>query len=112
MSEIKIKFLGLGYKNMNQANIYIYDELKKLIYSGQTYNGELIIKLKKNKIYKICAYTNDEIINNIIYTNKNIYCFSFNRSLIRLSRTITFILTDYYYNLPIERGELILWQKQ
>ena len=25
--------------------------------------------------------------------------------------SITFLLTDYYYNLPIERGELILWQR-
>ena len=113
MKKIKIKFFGLGYKNNNQANILIYDECN-LIYSGQTYNGELEINLNRNKIYRICAYVEDEMIDGVIYTNKDIHCFSFNRSLIKVQegRPITFILTDYYYNLPIEKGELILWQEQ
>lgn len=44
-----------------------------------------------------------------IYTNMNNYIFSFNNTV---NRTITLFLKDYYYNLPIERGEIVLWQNK
>lgn len=110
MSEIIICFNGLGYYKYCQANILLYDNLNNLVYSGQTYNGKIKITVRKNSIYKIIASIDDEIIDTYIYVNGNDkYCFSFKRS--NIYNPITFILTDYYYNLPIERGELIIWQK-
>ena len=109
MNEIIIFFRGLGYHNICQANILLYDDLNNLVYSGKTYNGKLKIRLNDN-IYRMIASINNEIIDTNIYVNgNNKYCFNFKRSIIYNS--ITFILTDYYYNLPIERGELLIWQK-
>lgn len=110
MKEITLIFNGLGYHSICQANILLYDNLNNLIYEGKTYNGQLKIKLKRNSLYKIVVYINNELIETYIYTINDKYCFSFNRSIIKYN-SITFILTDYYYNLPIERGELILWQR-
>ena len=110
MKEITLIFNGLGYYKYCQANILLYDNLNNLIYNGQTYNGKLKLKVEKNTIYKMIAYIDNEMIEKYIYTINNKYCFSFNRNIIKYN-PITFILTDYYYNLPIERGELIIWQR-
>ena len=53
-------------------------------------------------------FLNKTITTNI-YTNSNKYIFSVFNSI--YSRIITFSLKDYYYNIPIEKGEIILWQK-
>lgn len=71
----------------------------------------MYICLIENAIYKIVAKSNNETLVTFIYINKDNYIFSFKSSI--YGRTITFLLTDYYYsNLRIERGEIILWQKQ
>lgn len=114
MKEIKLKFYGLGIGNNYQADIKIYDNYGNLVYDGQTYNGCLIICLEECKRYKLIANSCGDIINVCFYVyNNDIYNFFFNRSYInRNSNSITLILTDYYYkNLPIEEGELILWQR-
>lgn len=108
MKETIIRFSGLGYHNYYQANIFIYDSLNKLIYSKKTYNGMIKIKLC-NKLYRVVAKIPNEIIDTYIYGNGN-YCLNFKRGSI--NNIITFILKDYYYNLPIERGKIILWQRQ
>ena len=107
--EVEFIFKGLGINNKNQANILLYDEFNNLIYDGQTYNGILNICLKKG-LYKLIANTCNERIEKYIYINNNKYVFYFKRSIIN-NNSITLILTDYYYNLPIEKGELIIWQK-
>ena len=111
--EIELKFFGLGINNNNQANVLIYDDLGNLIYDGQTYNGSLYICLNKNKAYRLIASICNEIIDTYFYVNNYKYNFYFNRSLLYLNNnSITLLLTDYNYkNLPIEKGELILWQK-
>ena len=110
MKNVKLKFYGLGYNEYFQATICIYDD-NKLIYDGQTYNGLLCICLGQNKKYKIIAKSlNEALIRYIYVDNIDNYYFFFNRSLIN-TMPITFTLKDYYYNLPIERGELILWQR-
>ena len=110
MKNVKLKFYGLGYNEYFQATICIYDD-NKLIYEGQTYNGLLCICLGQNKKYKIIATTLNEVLEKYLYIgNMDIYYFFFNRSIIS-NRTVTFALKDYYYNLPIERGKLILWQR-
>jgi len=112
MKEVTLKFIGTGYKDIYQANIKIYDMNNKLIYDCYTYNGYINIYLKECCYYKVNATLNDEILNGAIYINKDMYTFIFNRSYISNSTITTFILTDYNYNnLPIEKGELILWQR-
>ena len=107
---IKIKFIGIGINDNNQAKVIIYDSIGNIIYEGLTYNGELCINLFKNTTYKICALFYNERIVRYIYTNTCEYIFMFNHSTVS-RRTITFLLKDYYYNLPIERGKIILWQR-
>ncbi|MBR1413712.1 MAG: hypothetical protein IJ574_03485 [Bacilli bacterium] len=116
MKEIKLKFSGLGYCNINQACVDIYDECNKKICSGKTYNSVLKVKLKCNKLYKLVATSKYERINRNFYVNQynNCYCFAFPNSLVRnnQSRIVTLLLSDYYYdNMPIAKGEIILWQK-
>ena len=107
---INMIFIGTGYKDIYQAYIKIYDINNNLITECYTYNGCINICLNKNSYYKIIARLDNDILNGVIYTNQTLYKFIFNRSYI--SNITTFILTDYnYYNLPIEKGELILWQK-
>lgn len=103
--KVKLFFLGLGYKNYNQANVKIYD-CNNLIYEGLTYNNILELCLEKDKIYTLKAISNNRIIYTNFYTNRDSYIFNFNN----LDNSITFILKDDY-GYPIERGELILWQK-
>ena len=107
--KIILKFLNVGIKNKYQANIKIYDGNKKIIES-KTYNGEICLTLEKNKIYGIKATFLNNIINTYFYTNSDLFIFKFTTNEI-LARTIILSLTDYYYNIPIERGEIILWQR-
>lgn len=107
--EVILKFYGLGINNNHQASVFIY-EGDNLIYEGLTYNGYITCFLKPYHIYNIKASFNGHRIYQTIYINKNEYIFYFPGSYINNIRTITFLVTDYYYNLPIE-GELILWQR-
>lgn len=113
MKEVKLKFYGLGINDNYQAKISIYDSYDNLVYEGYTYDGYLIICLEANKSYKLIAKSCGEVIITKFYINKNYeYLFFFGRSLFIPIRNITLLLTDYYYdNLPISKGELILWQK-
>ncbi len=106
--KIKIKILNLGLKNKYQAHVKIYDD-KNIIFDGYTYNGEIELCLDSCKVYRIEAYFMFERLNFLFYTNTNYFVFAFNQPF--NNNTITFSLIDYYYNLPIEKGELILWQK-
>lgn len=114
MKEITFIFNGLGYGSHYQADVFIYDK-NNLIYEGKTYNGSISINLQKHRKYKLMAKFFNSYLTYCFYVDKDMkYKLSFNHSIIDLSRTnsITFLLTDYYYdNLPIERGELILWPR-
>ena len=116
MKYIYLRFIGLGYNDINQACIKIYDNNNNLIISKYSYNGYIKVCLKVNNIYRVYVSSYNEVINKYFYVNNyNInYVFAFNRSIFTQSNNlITFLLTDYYYNnLPIEKGNLILWQKQ
>ena len=110
---LKLKFIGLGYNSYYQASVVIYDMFGNLVFSGQTYNGIIYVQLKPCHAYKIIARSKFEELNITLYVNKCEYTFLFNNSkIIENDQTITFILTDYYYNnLKIEKGDLILWQR-
>ena len=107
--KIILKFLGVGINNKYQANVKIYYNGKEIVKS-KTYNGEICLTLEKNKIYKLEATFLNNIIDTYFYTNSNLFVFNFMPTEI-VSRTIILSLTDYYYNIPIEKGEIILWQK-
>ena len=110
MKKIKLIFIGLGYNNYNQACINIYDCNNKLIYKGITYNNEIELCLEECDVYKIVAISNSiKLVTSFFVNNNSRYIFNLNIN----NNPITFILTDLNYkNLPIERGELLLWQKQ
>ncbi len=108
MKKIVFKFIGLGCKNYLQANIKIIDNNKNIIYDEETYNGKICLCLEEGNSYLLIARKNDMEIRRAIYINSKINKFIFSFYNYRL---ITFLLKDYYYNLPIKRGKLILWQK-
>lgn len=107
-------FPGLGYKNINQANILIYNK-NNLVCSDRTYNGRLKVCLKTNNIYKIYVESKYENKSYSVYisTYYSKYTLPLNSSYICNNKSVTFLLTDLNYdNLPIEKGMIILWQKQ
>lgn len=107
---IKIKFIGLGLNDKYQARVKVYDYNNCLIFDNNSYNGYIVVNVMPNKLYKVVAtFYNDIIITNI-YSNKSIYYLVFNHA--KYIPFVTLLLKDYYYNLPIEEGELILWQRQ
>jgi hypothetical protein len=108
---MKIKFAGLGIENEYQAYVKVYDG-DELVFEGFTVNGEVCLHLKKNKVYRVWAKFFDEVINTSIYTSDCDYVLFFEHSILEPPlepQTVTFLLRDFYYDIPIERGEIILW---
>ena len=107
MKNITIKFIDYA---MGNISVTIYDG-ENIIYEGYTCNNKINLNLKECKAYRIVASSYYGLLNSSFYvTSDNIYYFSINPVI--NNDSITFYLTDYYYdNLPIERGEIILWQK-
>lgn len=99
MKKIRLKFL-----NANKVYVKIFD-CNYIVYEGLVCN-EKELCLEESKAYKITAISNNTKLVTSFYVNDN------NNYYFNLNRIITLLLRDYYYNLPIERGELILWQKQ
>ena len=110
MKRIKLEFLGLGYNNYNQACIDIYDCNNNLIFEGITFNNEIVLCLYDCNVYKLVALSNNtRLVTSFFVNNTSKYIFDLSIN----NNPITFKLKDSYYeNLPIERGELLLWQKQ
>ena len=103
-----IKFIGTGYNNHYQAHIKILNK-NILVYEGITYNGEINICLEEGIIYKIEVYFIKKEIYYLYISKNKKYTFVLDNALYK---TITISLVDFYYNLPIEKGEMILWQRQ
>ncbi len=106
MKKVIFKFIGLGFNNFHQAYIKVYDNNKNILYDTKTYNGKAMLCLKENESYLLIARVKNKVLKKVIFINKktNRFIFSF------YNRIITFLLRDEYYNLPIKKGELILWQ--
>lgn len=104
-----LRFIGAGYNNTYQVKIKIYHN-NELIFEGITYNGKIEVCLKENEIYKIETCFLNKITSTYLYVRKkSIYTFILEHTLYK---TITISLVDFYYNLPIKRGEIFLWQRQ
>ena len=103
---ITIRVLGTGINDFYQAKVQIYYN-DSLINEGTTYNGIITFCLDKNKVYKIVTILNNNKKVTNIYNNTDYYVI--NNCIVRNNsneRIITFLLTDYNYNLPIMKGEL------
>ncbi len=110
---IRIKFLGVIY----QVKVVIFDECDELVYSGQTSQGYVDVLLCPGKVYKLMASMPCEMFTTYFYvSNRKMYCFMFPSlymsDVLDDGNKVTLFLTDYFYpNLPIERGEITLWQR-
>lgn len=111
MKNINLIFLGIDNNSKFQPYVLISDN-NNIIFKGYSSNGKIRLCLKNNHGYRICIKLYNNFINTSFYVSNsyNNYYFNLNTSY-RRSRNITFILRDYYYNLLINKGELILWQK-
>ena len=118
MKYVTLRFIGVGYNNLYQAKVIVYDNKGCLVASGTTYNGTITFCLREKYFYNVVATFCNEKINKYFYiNNNNNYIFVFNHAYMKQNmpsqRIITFLLNDANYaNLPIEKGEIILWQKQ
>ncbi len=115
MKRIKIIFSGVGCSSRYQVFVKIYDVNNILVFSGYTHKGFIIAELEVGEVYSIIATSYNDKLSGSFYLSKNKdkYYFVLPSSIHEDNlNTITFLLTDYNYdNLPIERGELILWQE-
>ena len=117
MKKVELIFNGLGYNDILQADIIIYNISNEILYQCKTYNGRAIVYLESDSNYIVIAKSNVGIIKKYFYltNNCNKYIFSFDRCILHrnISRVIAFHLTDKNYkNLPIMKGMITLWQKQ
>ena len=111
MKKIIIRIIGLNCIDLNKTIIKIYNSNKKNVYKGITKNGIVNLSLNNNEAYKVCIFSSIETISTSILVTNN--C---NEYIILASNNkyykSTFLLTDAnYLGLPIEKGEIILWQK-
>lgn len=104
--KLVIKCFMCNTIDIYEYNIRIYDKHKRLIYESPTKDGKLVLNLKKD-LYIIKVNFKNNLLCRVIYCNRKCNCinFYFERNI-----PITIKLVDKYYNLPIEKGELILWQ--
>lgn len=114
IKKVSLKFIGTGINNIMQASVDIYHN-NNLVYSKKTYNGNLEVFLEEGNPYKIIAKTSKDTLSGAFYVSANNlnFVFIFSSSIYRTDiKTITFLLTDANYNnLPIQEGEMFIWQK-
>ena len=112
MNNVTFHFNGVTNNILYQVKVNIYDN-NILVCSGTTIGGCISFCLVKNKAYIIEARLLRYYLCTSFYVNNNINDLYFNINCNYIyNRRIIFNLRDSYYNIPIERGELILWQKQ
>ena len=107
---IKLRFIGLGKDNKYQAFVKIYDDDNNLIFDNYTYDGYIIVNVVPNRVYRLVATFFSNTIITGFYSNRCEYTYIFSHAI--YNRPITLSIEDYYYNLPIEKGVITLWQRQ
>lgn len=114
IKKVKLKFIGTGIGSCYQASVIIYDKSGNIVFQGKTYNGKLTLYLKNNSAYRLVALLYGKLVKNVFYVNNSNekYIFYFKQNKPPYFRTITFFLKDANYdNLPIMKGEMVLWKK-
>ena len=113
MKNVTIRLLGVG-NSIFQPEVVIYDDSGCIVYSGCAYNGMVHVMLCCNKCYKVVVKSCLAQCITIIYIGKpTVYSINLNSCCQINRRIITFLLSDENYsNLPIEKGQVILWQRQ
>ena len=114
LKNIQLRIIGTGYNNYYQAIVNIYDKNNHLICSKMTYNGVLNVCLKTSTCYFLIIKWGCSTLKKVIYIGAKPlrYTIVLNHAIIKQNH-ITFVLTDQFYdNLPIKKGKVILWQKQ
>lgn len=115
LREIKIRIQGTGINNICQAYVCIYNSCGGLVYEGWTYNGCVCVKLNTQEGYTIIIKSHNGIKRASFYVDCYTQCYAFSTYELRNPQDdlVTFLLTDLNYdNLPIMKGEIILWQNQ
>lgn len=118
-NKVKIKCRVFDSIDIYKYNIKIYDLDNRLIYCENTDEmGIVYFEPKNYGLYKIVITNNDNMYprkiysNILIFNNYHTFLFIFYKNLINKFNSVTIILTDKNYkNLPIEKGEILLWQK-
>lgn len=114
-----LKIIYFDYNNIIIKNydIFIYYN-KNLVFRGKTEDGYIHFSPPCYGAYNICIKTDNSYIPHIFYT-----CFYYHKNTDKIlpiflnnfrnnnSPLITISLIDINYNMPIERGNVILWQK-
>ena len=108
IKKVLLKFIGTGLLDEYQAYVKVYDH-NKVYYEGTTYNGRIELSLEENKAYSVnVLFFNKSIISAFYVSIQDVYVFNFDYSNYNHSHTVTFLLNDYYYKMPIMKGEIIL----
>lgn len=116
---LKIKYYDINNNLVYKYKVLIYNSQNELIYINNTDNGYIYFSSKDYDLYKIIfishnAYTPKKF-NTYFYFHKlidNTLPIHINNFKISNSPIIKIVLTDIYYSkLKIERGKIILWQK-
>lgn len=116
---IKIKCLLCNSIDIYKYEIFIYDIDGNIVYNGKTNDkGYILFKVPYLGIYKIIIKAEKNICPKIISEKilihkncPNTILFTFKKLNKNYLSPITIKLTDKNYkNLPIEKGEIRLWQ--
>ena len=113
IKKVTIKALGIGQSKKYQADIAIYNRNNNMVFRGKTNNGILKLSLQENEVYRLEATLLNEKTCIVFISKDSLIEFRLKNNMINNSnsRNVIFLLSDYYYSLPIEKGEIILWQK-
>ena len=105
---ININIRGIYKLSNPQPYVEIYDSNGCIISCGYTKCGLYKVCLNKCSFYKVKVIFIGKTICSNIYTNKCNFDVFFNigSSSKNKFQTITFRLSDHYYNLPISKGVL------
>lgn len=117
MNECKVNCVVTDSIDNYVYNIHIYDSKQQLIYCDSHSNGHVHFNAT-NGLYQIqiqpVGRIYPRIVCKYIYVltgSCNSFYFFFRKNLFR-KRKITFWVTDKnYQDLPIEKGEMILWHR-
>lgn len=117
MKKVCLQFMGMGIKQKCQAKVVVCDLRGCMVAKGVTKNGIFCFTAKEKSFYKIKYSINGLVNNKTIYINNNNYYPLMYQGMFvnqtNRSKAITFLLTDsFYHNLPINKGEMVLWQNK